>query len=209
MHAGEVAGLVVARAELAAPQIGEQRIVVVGFALGAQLGFGTRRLLLGLGRDGLGCRRARALAACQAGAVCTLASVSARIASTAAKRLLHRRGGGVALRLRARHLLQQRLAALGGGGDAQAIVVQDLHGAALAGIEIADEPAGCHLVELDARQLPQRLAALLAQPLGLADGRAQRGVELAFLAMRRLAMALSIDASVCRPVHMQRVPTTS
>ena len=53
-QADEVAALVVARTELAAPQIGEQRIVVVGLALGAQLGFGTRRLFLGLGRDGLG-----------------------------------------------------------------------------------------------------------------------------------------------------------
>ena len=80
-----------------------------------------------------------------------------------------------------RHLLQQALATFGGGCDAQAVVVQDLHGAALAGIETADKPAGRHLVELDAGQLPQRLAPLLAQPLGFTDGRAQRRIELPFL----------------------------
>ena len=117
-------------------------------------------------------------------------------------------GGGMALCLRARHLLQQRLAALGGGRHAQAVVVQDLHGAALAGIEIADQPAGRHLVELDARQLAQRLAALLAQPLGLADGRAERAVELALPPRAAWRWQLSIDDSVCRPVHIGG-PTTS
>ena len=88
----------------------------------------------------------------------------------------------MALRLGGRDFLQQRLAPLGRGGDAQAIVVEDLDGAALAGIEIADEAAGRHLVELDARQFAQRIAALPAQAFGIGHGRAQRAVELALLA---------------------------
>ena len=100
------------------------------------------------------------------------------------ERGLDGRGCRMALGLGARDLLQERLALLGDGRHPQAVVVEDLHGAALAGIEIADEPTGRHLVELDARQLAQPFAAFLAQPIGVADRRAQGLVELAFLAMQ-------------------------
>ena len=84
----------------------------------------------------------------------------------------------------ARDLLQERRALFGDCRHPQAVVIEDLHGAALADIEIADESAGRHLVELDARQLTQPITALLAQPIGVAYRRAQGLVKLAFLAMQ-------------------------
>ena len=90
----------------------------------------------------------------------------------------------MAFGLGARHVFQQCLAALGGGGDAQAVVLEDLCRAALTGIQVADQPAGRHLVKLDARQLAQGLAALFAQAIGIIDCRAQGLIELTLLAVQ-------------------------
>jgi hypothetical protein len=94
------------------------------------------------------------------------------------------RGCRMALGLGACDLLQERRALLSDRHHPKAVLVEDLHGTAFAGIETADEPAGRHLVELDACQLAQPFAAFLAQPIGVADRRAQGLVELAFLAMQ-------------------------
>ena len=116
--------------------------------------------------------------------VCTFASACTRKVSTAPSAALDFRSCCIALRLGAGDLLQERLALLGGGRHPHAVVIKDLHGTALTGIQIADEPSGRHLVELDARQFAQPLAAFLAQSIGVADRRAQGLVELAFLAMQ-------------------------
>jgi hypothetical protein len=168
---------------VAPPQIGEQRIVVVRLLLGAELGFGGIGFLLGLGGDGL-----QRITCCLAvapflGRLHTGLGLSAQ-AIDCCECAFHRCRRRMAFGLGARHVVQQCLAALGGGGDAQAVVLQDLCGAALAGIEVADQPACRHLVELDAGQLAQGLAALLAQAVGIIDGRAQGLVELPLLAVQ-------------------------
>jgi hypothetical protein len=168
---------------VAPPQIGEQRIVVVGLLLGAKLGFGGGGFLLGLGGNGLQ-RIARCLAVAPfPRPLHTGFSLGAQ-AIDCGTRAFHCCGCSMVLGLRARHLFQQRLAAFGGGGNAQTVVLEDLCGAALASIEVADQPAGRHLVELDAGQLAQGLAALLAQAVGIIDGRAQSLIELPLLAVQ-------------------------
>ena len=176
----EVVRLVAPGAEAALPQIDEERVVVVGPLLGAQLGLRARRLLLGLARDRVGgVARRLGLAPFLLGLHLGLDLGAQGLHGR--ERLLHLLGGGIARRARRGRLLEQRLAALGDVGDMPAVVVEHLHGAALAGIEIVDQPACRHLVELHARQLAQRLGALLAQALGLAHRRAQRSVELGLL----------------------------
>ena len=193
------------RSEAALPEIGEQGILVVGLLLGTELGLRGGGLLLRLGGDG----------------ICFVAS---GLGGPPLRRRLHfglglraqrlnrlecgldGRGCRMALGLGACHLLQQRLALLGDRRHPQAVVVEDLHGAALAGIEIADEPAGRHLVELDARQLTQPFAAFLAQPLGVTDGRAQRLVELAFLAVQLGDRALDRRQRLPSGPHQQALP---
>ena len=192
----EIARPVAAGAEAALPKVDEQRVLVVGLPLGAQLGLGIGGLLLGLARHGAGLvAGGLGLLPCRHRLHLALRLGPERLHGR--QRLLHELGRRVAGRPGARHLLEEGVAALGGAGDAQAVVVEDLHGAALAGIEAVDQPAGRHLVELHAGQLAQRLGTLLAQPLGLGHGRLQRAVQLALLAIELADRAL--DRPECLP----------
>jgi len=86
--------------------------------------------------------------------------------------------------LRDPYLVLQCLTLLGGGSNAQTVIVENLQRPPFADVEIGDQVASRHLVELDARQFPQGLATLPAQALGIPDGRAQGAVELALLAVQ-------------------------
>ena len=117
-------------------------------------------------------------------------STSTRNASTAASASSTSLAAASRPACGARQLLEQALAALGEARNAQPVIVEDLHGAPLAGIEVVDQAACGHLVELHARQLAQRLGALLAQPLGLGHRRLERAVELALLPVQLADRAL-------------------
>ena len=98
-------------------------------------------------------------------------------------------------------LADRRCALLVDGLQPQAAVFQDLQRAPLGRIEVAHQPAGAHLVELDAGQLAERLAALMPQPLGLRRRRAQGAVELALVAMQFGDRALDLGEGLPSGPH--------